>query len=78
MKASLSDPEIERAARAVTGARIAIMNPPFTNRQKMGESSLARLSGSYATEPMTSNSDWRQPIRTWRNYSTRTRWRHSL
>lgn len=37
VKVSLSDPEIERAARAVMGARIAIMNPPFTNREKMGE-----------------------------------------
>ncbi len=37
VKASLGDPEVERGARAVVGARIAIMNPPFTNREKMGE-----------------------------------------
>ena len=37
VKTSLGDPEVERAARAAIGARIAIMNPPFTNREKMGE-----------------------------------------
>ena len=37
VKASLGDPEVERAARAAMGARIAIMNPPFTSRAKMGE-----------------------------------------
>ncbi|WP_419916660.1 DEAD/DEAH box helicase family protein [Candidatus Poriferisodalis sp.] len=37
VKASLSDAEVERGARAVVGARVAIMNPPFTNREKMGE-----------------------------------------
>ncbi len=34
---SLEDPEVERAANAAIGARIAIMNPPFTKRDKMGE-----------------------------------------
>ncbi len=37
VKASLGDPEVERAARAAMGARIAIMNPPFTERERMGE-----------------------------------------
>jgi superfamily II DNA or RNA helicase len=34
---TLGDPEVSRAAEAALGARIAIMNPPFTNRSKMGE-----------------------------------------
>ncbi|MCY4630785.1 MAG: hypothetical protein OXE75_07865 [bacterium] len=34
---SLGDPEVGRAAHAALGARIAIMNPPFTNRSNMGE-----------------------------------------
>lgn len=37
VKASLDDPEVERAARAAMGARIAIMNPPFTERERMGQ-----------------------------------------
>ncbi len=37
MRVSLGDPEVARAAQAAVGARIAIMNPPFTNREKMGE-----------------------------------------
>ena len=37
VKASLGDPEVASAAQAAMGARIAIMNPPFTNREKMGE-----------------------------------------
>ncbi len=37
VKASLGDPEVERAAQAAMGARIAIMNPPFTERERMGE-----------------------------------------
>ena len=36
VKASLGDPEVERAARAAMGARVAIMNPPFTERERMG------------------------------------------
>lgn len=35
--ASSDDPELEDAVDAATGARIVIMNPPFTNRTKMGE-----------------------------------------
>ena len=35
--ASLEGPEMEDAAHAACGARIVIMNPPFTNRRKMGE-----------------------------------------
>ena len=34
---ALGDPDIGDAAEAATGARIAIMNPPFTNRSNMGE-----------------------------------------
>ena len=34
---SLQDPEVERAAIAARAARIAIMNPPFTERKRMGE-----------------------------------------
>ena len=37
MKASLSDPDVERAARAALGSRIGIMNPPFTERERMGQ-----------------------------------------
>ena len=37
VKASLGDPEVERAARAAMESRIVIMNPPFTSRGKMGE-----------------------------------------
>ena len=33
---SLGDPEVDRSAQAVMGARIIIMNPPFTNRMNMG------------------------------------------
>lgn len=33
----LADPEVERAARAAGRSRIAIMNPPFTERERMGE-----------------------------------------
>ena len=36
-KMALGDPEVERAARAAAGARIVIMNPPFTERERMGE-----------------------------------------
>ena len=35
--ASLEGPEMEDAVHAACGARIVIMNPPFTNRRKMGE-----------------------------------------
>ena len=38
------DPTLEDAVDAVLGARIVIMNPPFTNRSKMGLSGLARSS----------------------------------
>ena len=31
------DPTLEDAVDAVLGARVVIMNPPFTNRSKMGE-----------------------------------------
>ena len=31
------DPTLEDAVEAVLGARVVIMNPPFTNREKMGE-----------------------------------------
>ena len=31
------DPTLEDAVDAVLGARVVIMNPPFTNREKMGE-----------------------------------------
>ena len=34
---ALGDPEVGRAAEAALGARIAIMNPPFTNRSNMGD-----------------------------------------
>ena len=37
VRVSLGDPEVDRAARAAAGARIAIMNPPFTERERMGE-----------------------------------------
>ncbi|WP_420437843.1 DEAD/DEAH box helicase family protein [Candidatus Poriferisodalis sp.] len=37
VKASLGDPEVERAARTAIGARIAIMNPPFSERERMGQ-----------------------------------------
>ncbi|MYD05274.1 MAG: hypothetical protein F4X21_10200 [Acidimicrobiia bacterium] len=37
LQAGLDDPEVERAAQAAMNARIVIMNPPFTNRSKMGE-----------------------------------------
>ena len=37
VRVSLDDPEVDRAARAAAGARIAIMNPPFTERERMGE-----------------------------------------
>ena len=37
VKAGLDDPEVQRAARAAIGARIAIMNPPFTERERMGQ-----------------------------------------
>ena len=34
---TLEGPEMDDAAHAACGARIVIMNPPFTNRRKMGE-----------------------------------------
>ena len=34
---TLGDPDVGKAAEAAMGARIAIMNPPFTNRSNMGE-----------------------------------------
>lgn len=34
---SLGDPDVQDAADAAMGARIAIMNPPFTNRSNMGD-----------------------------------------
>lgn len=34
---SLNDPDIREAADAAVGARIAIMNPPFTERERMGQ-----------------------------------------
>ncbi|MCY4067519.1 MAG: DEAD/DEAH box helicase family protein, partial [Acidimicrobiaceae bacterium] len=37
LRLSLGDPVVEDAAKAATGARIVIMNPPFTAREKMGE-----------------------------------------
>ena len=37
LRASLDDPEVERAATAAMGARIVIMNPPFTERERMGQ-----------------------------------------
>ncbi|MYJ41318.1 MAG: hypothetical protein F4076_02560 [Acidimicrobiaceae bacterium] len=33
---NLGDPEVEKAARAAMGARVVIMNPPFTERERMG------------------------------------------
>ena len=35
--ATADDTELEDAVSAVKDARIIIMNPPFTNRAKMGE-----------------------------------------
>ena len=43
---TLGDPEVNRAAEAALGARIAIMNPPFTNRSKMGEKFTASTQNS--------------------------------
>ncbi len=37
IKHSLGDPEVEKAAKAAMDARIVIMNPPFTERRRMGE-----------------------------------------
>ena len=37
VRASLDDSEVEQAAKAAAGARIAIMNPPFTERERMGQ-----------------------------------------
>ena len=37
VRASLNDPEVEAAADAAAGARIVLMNPPFTERERMGE-----------------------------------------
>ena len=34
---TLGDPDVGKAAEAAMGARIAIMNPPFTNRSNMGD-----------------------------------------
>ena len=34
---ALGDPDVGKAAASATGARIAIMNPPFTNRSNMGD-----------------------------------------
>ncbi|MCY4369871.1 MAG: DEAD/DEAH box helicase family protein, partial [bacterium] len=34
---TLEGPEMDKAVEAVTDARIVIMNPPFTNRSKMGQ-----------------------------------------
>jgi len=34
---SLGDPEVDRSAQAVLGARIVIMNPPYTERERMGQ-----------------------------------------
>ena len=34
---ALTGPEMDDAVSAASGARIVIMNPPFTNRKKMGE-----------------------------------------
>ena len=34
---ALKGPEMDDAVSAASGARIVIMNPPFTNRKKMGE-----------------------------------------
>ena len=33
----LGDPEVGRSAEAVIGARIVIMNPPYTERERMGQ-----------------------------------------
>ena len=37
VRLSLGDPVVEDAAKAAMGARIVIMNPPFTERVRMGE-----------------------------------------
>ena len=37
LKIAQDDPTLENAVDAVLGARVVIMNPPFTNREKMGE-----------------------------------------
>ena len=37
MQMSADDPQLERAVDAARNVRIVIMNPPFTNRAKMGE-----------------------------------------
>ncbi len=37
VKNNLGDPEVERAALAAVGARLVIMNPPFTERERMGQ-----------------------------------------
>ncbi|WP_419917836.1 hypothetical protein [Candidatus Poriferisocius sp.] len=34
---NLEDPEVQRAAKAAMGARIVIINPPFTERTRMGK-----------------------------------------
>ena len=37
LQVAQDDPTLEDAVDAVVGARVVIMNPPFTNRSKMGE-----------------------------------------
>ena len=37
LRLTQDDPTLEDAVKAVTGARVVIMNPPFTERGKMGE-----------------------------------------
>ena len=37
LRMSLDDPTVEDAAGDALGARVVIMNPPFTNRENMGE-----------------------------------------